>query len=264
MAGFKTHVTTSTLLGVGYGGLGFVQFGLPWEQCLLATGLCGVSGMLPDLDSDTGVPLRESLCFAAAVIPMMLIDRFHSMHMSADGMILATVAIYLLVRFVFGKALKAYTVHRGMFHSIPAVAIFGEVCFLACGGEDLGRRFYLSFAVVAGAMSHLVLDEIYSVNLKNLRIKKSFGTALKFFSKGRTWPNISAYGKLILFSYLVICDPIWNDKSPTNSLNDDVPRAERQEFNGPGGFLNTLFHGENKPKRDDDPSLAGGSSETRR
>src|SRR5262245_32810478 len=51
MAGFKTHVTTSSVLGVGYGVAGFYYLGgehLP--SCVLATGLCGVSGMLPDLD----------------------------------------------------------------------------------------------------------------------------------------------------------------------------------------------------------------------
>ncbi len=35
--------------------------------------------------------------------------------------------------------------------------------------------------VTIGYIVHLVLDEIYSVDLKNRKIKKSFGTALKLF-----------------------------------------------------------------------------------
>ncbi|MBN1908511.1 MAG: metal-dependent hydrolase, partial [Pirellulales bacterium] len=66
MADFKTHISTSGLLGVGYGAAAFVWFDVPWPTCVLAGGLCGVSGMLPDLDSDSGVPRRESVAFAAA------------------------------------------------------------------------------------------------------------------------------------------------------------------------------------------------------
>ena len=76
MAGFKTHITVSSLLGVGYGGAAYLMYGVPWPTCALAAGLCGVSGMLPDIDSDSGTPLHESMAFAAAVVPMMLLHRF--------------------------------------------------------------------------------------------------------------------------------------------------------------------------------------------
>ena len=66
MAGFKTHITTSTVLGIGYGAGAHLLYGLPLDTCMLAGGLCSVSGMLPDLDSDSGVPIRESMAFAAA------------------------------------------------------------------------------------------------------------------------------------------------------------------------------------------------------
>ncbi|MBN2292690.1 MAG: metal-dependent hydrolase, partial [Pirellulales bacterium] len=69
MAGFRTHITISSLAGVGYGVGANLLFDMPIPTCLLAGGLCSVSGMLPDIDSDSGVPLRESLAFAAAVVP---------------------------------------------------------------------------------------------------------------------------------------------------------------------------------------------------
>ena len=71
MAGFKTHITTSTVLGIAYGTTAAVAYDVPPPACALAAGLCGVSGMLPDLDSGPGVPLRESVSFAAAVVPML-------------------------------------------------------------------------------------------------------------------------------------------------------------------------------------------------
>ena len=121
MAGFKTHITTSTILGIGYGTAAFALYSVPLPTCLLATGLCGVSGMLPDLDSGPGRPLRESTTFAAAVVPMMLTHRFKHLGLAPETMILAGGrVIYLAIRFGGAWLLRHCTVHRGMFHSLPA------------------------------------------------------------------------------------------------------------------------------------------------
>ena len=105
---------------------------MPWPACLLAGGLCSVSGMLPDLDSGPGVPLRESVAFAAAVVPMLLVDRLEHMRLAPESIVLVGGLIYLLIRFGAGKLLTSFTVHRGMFHSLPALAIVGEFAYLIC------------------------------------------------------------------------------------------------------------------------------------
>src|SRR6185437_8701495 len=74
MPGFKIHISASTTLGIAYGGTAMLVYHQPLETSLLAAGLCSVSGMLPDLDSGPGRPLRESVTFGAAVVPMLLID----------------------------------------------------------------------------------------------------------------------------------------------------------------------------------------------
>ncbi len=217
MAGFKTHITTSTLLGVGYGATAFTCFHAPLDQCLLATGLCGVSGMLPDIDSDSGTPLRESLAFAAAVVPMLLIDRFRAAGLSTDMIVLAGAITYLFVRFVLGYWLKRYTVHRGMFHSLPAAIIFSELAFLMSGSPELWPRLFKASAVFLGFMSHLLLDELYSIEFQRgrMRFKKSFGTAIKFFGQS-AWGNVSAYVKLGLLTYVVVQEPVW--QTPAGDL----------------------------------------------
>jgi len=183
-------------------------YGVPWPTCLLATGLCGVSGMLPDIDSDSSTPKHESIAFAAAVVPMMLIHRFLHAGMSHESIILAGAAIYLLIRFGLGKLLALYTVHRGMFHSLPAAAIFGEIAFLLSSGEDVRLRLYKAGAVVIGYLSHLLLDEIYSIEWSHgrLGLKSSFGTAVKLFGEG-WWCNISAYGKMLILASVILLDP---------------------------------------------------------
>jgi hypothetical protein len=210
MAGFKTHITTSTILGIGYGAgaCGFYHF--PISTCLLAGGLCGVSGMLPDIDSDSGRPLRESMAFGAAVVPMMMVDRFKAMGMDLESIILAGGAMYLMIRFGLAAILKRFTVHRGMFHSLPAAAIFGEVAFLVFGCERTDLRYYVAGAVVLGFMSHLVLDEIWSIewHLGRIHLKSSFGTAMKFWGDSMG-PNVLTYVLLMGLSFFAVNDPAW-------------------------------------------------------
>ena len=149
---------------MGYGTAAYFGFGVPLDKCMLAAGLCSVSGMLPDLDSDSGVPVREGFAFAAAIVPMLMIDRFQHMGMSLDSMVLAGGLIYIFIRFGLSEIFKRYTVHRGMWHSIPAALIAGMVAFLVCLSHDLNIRLFKSWAVVIGFISHLMLDELYSVD----------------------------------------------------------------------------------------------------
>ena len=57
MAAFREHVTFSTVLGVGFA-VGLKALGWEPGPALLAGGLCGLAGMFPDLDSDSGKPVR--------------------------------------------------------------------------------------------------------------------------------------------------------------------------------------------------------------
>lgn len=215
MPGFKIHISGSTVLGIGYGAGAYVLHDAPLESCVLATGLCSVSGMLPDLDSGPGIPLRESLCFAAAFVPMLLYDRARQLGWTHETMVLAGAALYVTIRFGFGHLLRHHSVHRGMFHSIPTCLIFAGLAFLLCNTGTLPQRYYKAGAVVVGFMSHLILDEIWSVEWRGLspHLKKSFGTAVKFWSPCM-WSTLLTYGLFAAVAVLVLNDPIWAGLSP--------------------------------------------------
>ena len=169
--------------------------------------------MLPDLDSGPGAPLHESMAFAAAVVPVMLIHHLLQMGFSHEMIILICAGLYLLIRFGGVELLKFFTEHRGMFHSLPAAAIFGEIAYLLASG-DTNLRLYKAGAVVLGYMSHLFLDEVYSFEWSHgrLRLKSSFGTALKIFGHG-WWPNISAYAKLAILIRCHFVSTVFDRKS---------------------------------------------------
>ena len=115
--------------------------------------------------------------------------------------------MYLFLRFGLGPLLKKFTVHRGMFHSIPALIIAAMIAFLICDTGMTTVRFFKAGGVALGFFSHLLLDEIWSVNLRGNgpMVKKSFGTAIKFFGPTAAG-NSACYGILILISLLVVQD----------------------------------------------------------
>ncbi|TWT86776.1 hypothetical protein Mal64_36060 [Pseudobythopirellula maris] len=207
MADFKTHVTFSSVCGCGFAAAG-TAVGFDLTTSLVAGGLCGVSGMLPDVDSDSGVPRREALGFAAAIVPMLMIDRFKQFDLGHDQMILVGAALYFGIRFLAADLIGRWSVHRGMWHSIPAVLIFAGLAFLISGSNDIFVRYYKAAAVGLGSLSHLVLDEVYSVDTRGVlpKFKKSFGTAVKFWGK-KPWANFSCYAKLAVVTAAILMEP---------------------------------------------------------
>ena len=183
MPGFHTHITVSTAVGIGYAVWGGTQYDLTVGTCALAGGLCAIAGVMPDLDSDSGVPSRETIGFAAAIVPMLVFNKLQVYGLTIEQMVLFGAPMYLLIRFGLGTIFKSASVHRGMFHSIPAAVIAGLIGYLVCDSGAHLVHNYKAFAVGLGYLVHLVLDEIWSVEVQSgsARLKKSFGTALKFF-----------------------------------------------------------------------------------
>jgi len=198
MAGFRTHITVSTLCGVVYGGAAVNPLGLTPEAALLAAGLTGIGGMLPDLDSDTGVPVREMSGVSAAIVPLLLMPRLMMHGMSQEGILATLAGLYLFIRYGVSWVLRRASVHRGMFHSIPAMLISGLIVYLEYHSPDQRIRLLLAGGVMIGFLSHLVLDEMYSVDfngIRLLRLNKYAGSALKFVSP--SWVGTSVcYGLL--------------------------------------------------------------------
>jgi membrane-bound metal-dependent hydrolase YbcI (DUF457 family) len=224
--GFRAHITGSSIAGAGYGLAAWYVGDLPPMTCALGAGLCGVAGMMPDLDSGSEEPLRESVAFAAAIVPLMLIPRFQRAGMPIEGIILAGAVIYLAIRFGLAWLLSNYTQQRGMLHSLPAAAIAGQVTYLALGTEEPLRRYFISSAVVLGFLTHLVLDEIWSVQqgMFGPKFKKSFGTALKFHGPVM-WSNIVSYILVILLGAVAAGDAAWTEK--TSTVRQQMEQATR-------------------------------------
>jgi hypothetical protein len=143
----------------------------------------------------------------------------------------------LSIRFLVPKLLTHFTVHRGMFHSIPAMLIAGGVAYLVClSGSEMVRNFKAG-GIMIGFASHLLLDEIYSVEWHRgrLRLKSSFGTAMKIWGKS-LWANLVTFGTLAAVAFLVFNDdslmnqfaPIHPDATGISNVAENVENAVKR------------------------------------
>ena len=207
MAGYTEHISVSGLLGVVYGSVGSLFLGFTPTQGILAGVLTWVGGMLPDLDSETGRPIKELFSLTAAVASFMAMRCMIRKGADPDDAILMAVVTYAGVRYGGSAILSKFAVHRGMFHSIPALIITGEAVFLSYISDSFAVKFLMAGGISLGFLSHLVLDEVYSVERKGvtIRLKKSAGSALKWFGKG-LFGNAVAYAILLTMTYITLVD----------------------------------------------------------
>ena len=164
------------------------------DTCL-AGGLTAIGGMLPDLDSDSGIPVRELFGLASVLAPLLLFHRVQAYGFTNEQLLVVLAGIYLFVRYILAELFRRVTVHRGMFHSVPAMLIAGLAIFLmyrqpnaATAEEELRKRLYLAGGTMIGFLSHLVLDELFAVNLMGVvpKLNQFAGSALKL--KSDSWP----------------------------------------------------------------------------
>jgi membrane-bound metal-dependent hydrolase YbcI (DUF457 family) len=196
MASYRGHLRFSTSLGIAYGGLAFLHLGDPWTAAV-AGGICALGGLLPDLDSDSGVPQRELFTWVPAVIPAMFFRRMHRWGLTHEQVIVLGAVAYAAIRYGVSALFRRITVHRGMFHSIPAMLIAGLVVFLSWHHPNVQVPLVLAGGVMLGFFSHLLLDEIWAVDFRGVvpTLNKYAGTACKFFSPSPV-ANVTTYAIL--------------------------------------------------------------------
>ncbi|MEQ9411523.1 MAG: metal-dependent hydrolase [Fuerstiella sp.] len=202
MAAYREHITVSGTLGLAYAGAAVFALGFSVTQGIIAGILTWISGMLPDMDSQSGRPIRELFGVTAALAPLLLLQHANYLGIGGDRAMLFALLLYAAVRYGGAAVLGRLTVHRGMFHSIPALIIAAEATFLGYHSPEPKVRLLMAGGVALGFLSHLILDEMYSVQWDGLRVnlKKSAGSAMKFFGKEHI-PNAVALGLMMFLTY---------------------------------------------------------------
>lgn len=249
MASFKEHVGFSGLLGVGYGLGATFLLGFSPTQGALAGYLAGVGGMLPDLDSPTGKPGQEIFSLTAAVAPLVLIGNvllWTKLPTDTETVMLTMLLMYFAIRYGGAWFVSKLSVHRGMFHSIPANLIAAEITYLFYPSDNVRVKYIMAGAIAVGFFSHLLLDEVYSIGWSGPipKVKKSFGTAIKFWGK-EFGPSAFTYVLLAFLTFVTLehagiiakpedlqaapAEPDFNGQTPESVLPDTEQSEPLQE-----------------------------------
>lgn len=184
MACFSTHLSVAIATsGICAASLLVAGLANPLEIALyFSLGIIG--GISPDLDADNSTPFRISFelfpVFGATLIILNLTNRF-----SLIELCLVWLGVFLILRYGLFYAFAKLTVHRGVFHTIPMALLFGCLTAIALhrlGGMSVLRAWIAGAFMIIGYVTHLILDEIYSINIYGARLKNSFGTAFKLFA----------------------------------------------------------------------------------
>ncbi|MCH4565460.1 MULTISPECIES: metal-dependent hydrolase [Halomonas] len=183
MADFRTHLGVAVAGGVllGFGGWQATPLSAP-EAASLAV-LTAFGGILPDIDSDNSHAIRlifTLLAVLSVVGGALLLQEW----LSPGAIVVACGGLYIGVRYALSAVFKRFSVHRGIWHSLLAALLCG-LATTAASYQWLSQSAWLAWAqglaLVLGTLIHLLLDELYSVDLVGTRIKRSFGTAFKLF-----------------------------------------------------------------------------------
>ncbi|GAB4143146.1 MAG: hypothetical protein Tsb009_14030 [Planctomycetaceae bacterium] len=229
MAGYRQHISFSGILGVGYGLAANYLLGFTPVQGALAGVLTWVAGMLPDLDSETGKPVREVFSLLGAVAPLAMMGHLLKWGGNPETAMLYAVLLYGVVRYGGAALVGKLSVHRGMFHSIPALLIAAELTFLAYESESVMVKVLMAGGVGLGFLSHLVLDEIYAVEWSGIRIRlnKAAGSAMKMVGRN-FFPNVFTYALLCVLTYAALVD-LGVMKSPAEEMQSPLENVLKQQ-----------------------------------
>ena len=202
MGNYRQHIGVAGALGVFYAWGAVVLAGLHWLYGSVAVLLTTLGGLLPDLDHPMGVELK-GFTGILGVLAAAAVWRHSGMDqpdLPFEILLWGVFTTYMLVRHGLRRILSRLMVHRGISHSIPTGGVWACLTYLYYPSPHHWVRLAMAGAVALGFLSHLVLDEIFSVDLAGKRLNRAFGSALKLGTRSPA-PNLAIYALWIFLGW---------------------------------------------------------------
>ncbi|MGI9523131.1 MAG: metal-dependent hydrolase [Hyphomicrobiaceae bacterium] len=204
MANFATHIGVGTVISGALATLTLAADVISNES-LVAVTMAGVLGsILPDID------LKESRASRAFFSGLAVFISFCVLFVNADQYSIAELWLlwlgsFLLVRYGVEAAFHRFSYHRGIWHSLLAALFFWfltVIVFKHVLGRHEGVAWLAGGFMFVGYVAHLLLDELFSVDLMGQRLKASFGSALKIHDS-RSVADTSLVAVLMLGAFFL-------------------------------------------------------------
>lgn len=205
MANFTTHLAVGTLVS---GALATVTLAadVVAPENLIAVTMAGMLGsVLPDIDLKDSRPSRAMFSglaiFFSFVVLFTAADK-----LSIAEMFIAWIGTLLFVRYGAKAIFHSLSYHRGIWHSILAAVLCSVVTAIVyywlLRRHD-GVAWLAAGFMFAGFLTHLILDEIYSVDVMDVRVKSSFGTAVKLVDTAH-WGHTAAMAAVLAIAIMAV------------------------------------------------------------
>ncbi|MCU0955253.1 MAG: metal-dependent hydrolase [Hyphomicrobium sp.] len=193
MANFTTHIAVGTVVSGALATLTLAADVIAPEN-LIAVTMAGVLGsVLPDIDLKDSRPSKAMFAGLGIFFSFAVLFSFATSFSVAELWIL-WLGTLVVFRYGLHTAFHNLSIHRGIWHSILAAlfcAGLTSVVFYYVLGRHEGVAWLAGAFLFIGYLTHLVLDEIYSVDVMDTRVKASFGTALKLFDRRYPYASLA-------------------------------------------------------------------------
>jgi hypothetical protein len=185
MANFATHIGAGTVVAGALATLTLAADVVAPEN-LVAVTMAGVLGsVLPDIDLKDSRPSKLMFAGLAVFFSFAVLFNVAAKYSIAE-MWIVWLGTLVFVRYGLHMVFHRLSVHRGIWHSLLA-GVFSSIATAVVYYHVLGRHEGVAWLaagfMMIGYLTHLVLDEMYSVDVMDTRIKASFGTALKLMDR---------------------------------------------------------------------------------
>jgi hypothetical protein len=183
MANFPTHIVVGTIVAGTLATLTLAADVIAPENLVAVTLAGSLGSVLPDIDLKDSRPSRALFAGLAVFFSFALLFHF-APRLSIAEMWALWLGSLLFVRYGLHTAFHRLAVHRGVWHTWIAGLASAFACvimFYYVFERPDGVAWLAGGFLFIGFLTHLILDEIYSVDVLGNHIKRSFGTAFKPF-----------------------------------------------------------------------------------
>ena len=193
MANFTTHMASGILVSGALSTLAIATSVATPGELMTLVGAGALGAVLPDIDLQQSRASQAMFSGLAIFFAFAVLFKL-ALNLSIAEMLIIWIGTYVLVRYAGHTLFSKIAVHRGIFHSLLAGVFFGFATAIVY------QKLFQTTPLIAwlggifmfvGYIVHLVLDEIYSVDVYNERVKSSFGSALKLADSKHVYGTIA-------------------------------------------------------------------------
>jgi LexA-binding, inner membrane-associated putative hydrolase len=204
MANFTTHIAVGTVVSGALATLTMAADVIAPDNLIAVTAAGVLGSVLPDIDLKDSRPAQAMFGGLALFLSFVALFTVGYKFSIAEmwGIWLGTL---IAVRYGFAYLFHRFSYHRGIWHSLLAGVFFWfltAATFKHVLGRPEGVAWLAGGFMFVGYLTHLALDEIYSVDVLDTRIKSSFGSAFKLVD-GKHWGDTALIAGLTAAVFMV-------------------------------------------------------------